>query len=177
MITKMQTKDDIRNGLQEIFEETGTYLRTVDDAGFQKRIDGKWSIAQNLDHLTISNFITALSMNTPKFMLKRIFGTKKREDWNYDEVIWRYQRSLSNGAKASLPFQPKISLVRSRPIVEKLWQSSSEGLLNAINKWTEEDLDSILVPHPIMGKLTVRELLFFTIYHVQHHLCTIKNIK
>lgn len=78
MITKMQTKDDIRNGLEAIFEETGTYLRTVDDEDFGKRVNGKWSIAQNIDHLTISNFITALSMNTPKFMLKRIFGTKKR---------------------------------------------------------------------------------------------------
>lgn len=24
-------------------------------------------------------------------------------------------------------------------------------------------------PHPLLGKLTLREMMFFTIYHVQHH--------
>ena len=31
------------------------------------------------------------------------------------------------------------------------------------------DLDAVLLPHPLLGKLTVREMLFFTVYHVQHH--------
>ena len=41
---------------------------------------------------------------------------------------------------------------------------------------TEEELDTYLIPHPLIGKMTLRELLFFTVYHIGHHLKTIKNI-
>jgi len=34
----------------------------------------------------------------------------------------------------------------------------------------EDDLDRVMLPHPLLGKLTLREMLFFTIYHVEHHL-------
>jgi len=27
----------------------------------------------------------------------------------------------------------------------------------------------VLLPHPLLGKVTVREMLYFTIHHVQHH--------
>jgi hypothetical protein len=177
MITKIDTKQEIRDGLAEAFEQMDIYLKTVDDAAFQKRVNGKWSIAQNIDHLTISNFITALSLNTPKVILKQAFNTNKRAGRNYDEVVWVYQRSLSNGAKASLPFQPKLSLVPARRMVERLWHTSCSRLLNALEKWSEEDLDTYLLPHPIIGKMTVRELLYFTVYHVNHHLKTIKAIR
>ena len=38
-----------------------------------------------------------------------------------------------------------------------------------VDRWSDEDLDNTLLPHPLLGKLTVREMLFFTIHHVQHH--------
>lgn len=177
MITKMQSKQDIHEALLSVFEELDVYLKTVDDSGFLKKVNGKWSIAQNIDHLTISNFVTTLSLNTPKMVLKQAFGTSKRAAWNYDEVVWRYQRSLNAGASASLPFQPKLSIVPVRKLVERLWQSSGTILLKTIDRWSEEDLDTYVIPHPIIGKITVRELLFFTIYHLHHHLRTIKAIK
>jgi DinB superfamily len=172
----MKTKDDIKNALTAVFGEMNNYLITLDDQTFKKSIGKKWSIAENTDHLAISNNITALTLNTPKLLLKQAFKTNKRTNWNYDEVIWKYQRSLNSGAKASLPFQPKLSLIPVRILTEKLWENSCELLLNAINKWSEEDLDTYVIPHPIIGKITVRELLFFTIYHIQHHLKTIKSI-
>lgn len=176
IILKMKTKDDIKKALNSIFEELNNYIKSVDDATFKKSIDKKWSIAENIDHLTISNNITAIAFNTPKFVLKQSFKTNNRPNWNYDEVVWKYQRSLSEGAKASLPFTPKLSVVPVRFLVEKFWLNSTSNLLNAIDKWSEEELDTYLVPHPLIGKMTARELLFFTIYHVNHHLNTIKKI-
>ncbi len=40
----------------------------------------------------------------------------------------------------------------------------------AIGKWNDRNPDRTLLPHPLLGKLTVREMLYFTIYHVEHHL-------
>lgn len=177
MIAKMNTKDDIKNALSEIFDEMNAYTKTVDDATFKKSINNKWSIAQNIDHLTISNNITALSLNMPKMVLKQLYKTNNRANWNYDEVVWKYHQKLSEGAKASLPFQPKISLISIRSLVERFWKNSCGTLLKAIDGWSEEDLDIYLVPHPLIGKMTMRELLFFTVYHVGHHLKTMKEIK
>jgi hypothetical protein len=32
-----------------------------------------------------------------------------------------------------------------------------------------------MVPHPSLGKITMRELLLFTIYHTEHHLKVIEK--
>lgn len=172
----MNTKDDIKNALSAIFEEMNAHIKTVDDASFKKSVNGKWSIAQNIDHLTISNNITALCLNMPKVVLKQLYKINTRANWNYDEVVWKYQRTLSEGAKASLPFQPKISLIPMRFLVERFWKGSCDTLLKAIDSWSEEDLNTYLIPHPLIGKMTLRELLFFTVYHIGHHLKTIKAI-
>lgn len=172
----MRTKEDIKKALTEIFGALDAYIKTVDTATFRKSVGNKWSIAQNIDHLTISNNITALSLNMPKAVLQPLFKTNNRPNWNYDEVVWKYQLQLGNGAKATLPFQPKLSLIPMRFIVERLWKHSCHQLLRAIDGWSEQDLDTYLIPHPIIGKITLRELLFFTVYHVGHHLQTIKHI-
>jgi hypothetical protein len=38
-----------------------------------------------------------------------------------------------------------------------------------LGNFTEEDLDSYCLPHPLLGNLTMREMLYNAIYHVQHH--------
>lgn len=49
-------------------------------------------------------------------------------------------------------------------------------LITAINKnWSDPQLDQYLAPHPLLGKLTLRELGYFTIYHTEHHLNIIKE--
>ncbi len=176
IILKMKTKEDIKKALTTSFEELNAYIKSIDDSTFKKSLQKKWSMAENIDHLTISNNITAIAFNTPKFILKQTFKTNNRNNLNYDEVVWRYQRSLSEGAKASFPYQPKLSLLPFRFITEIVWKNSISNLMNAIDNFSEEDLDTYLIPHPLIGKITPRELLFFTFYHVNHHLQTIKKI-
>jgi DNA-directed RNA polymerase subunit L len=43
------------------------------------------------------------------------------------------------------------------------------ALLSALEKWQEVEFDRYQLPHPILGKLTMREMLFFTIYHTLRH--------
>jgi hypothetical protein len=31
------------------------------------------------------------------------------------------------------------------------------------------------LPHPLLGKLTVREMLFFTLYHQRHHVAVVER--
>ncbi len=49
------------------------------------------------------------------------------------------------------------------------FSTASAELVSVAEKWTEDDLDRFLLPHPLIGKLTIREMLFFTIYHNLRH--------
>ena len=37
------------------------------------------------------------------------------------------------------------------------------------HSWGELALDRYRLPHPLLGRLTVREMLLFTLYHSVHH--------
>jgi len=41
--------------------------------------------------------------------------------------------------------------------------------MKLISKWEEGDLDLYVISHPLMGNLTYRKNLYFTIYHLQHY--------
>jgi hypothetical protein len=50
------------------------------------------------------------------------------------------------------------------------WTRTTVELQNAIRRWPESALDGQLLPHPLLGPLTVREMRAFTVYHTAHHL-------
>jgi hypothetical protein len=45
--------------------------------------------------------------------------------------------------------------------------------VNSICKYTDEysevQLDHYILPHPLLGKVTIQEMMYFTIYHAEHH--------
>jgi hypothetical protein len=41
---------------------------------------------------------------------------------------------------------------------------------SAFQRWPEPALDRYQLPHPLLGRLTVREMLAFSVYHHAHHL-------
>lgn len=49
------------------------------------------------------------------------------------------------------------------------------SLTSTMEQWEDAALDQYLAPHPLLGKITLRELGYFTIYHTEHHLAIIKE--
>ena len=45
-----------------------------------------------------------------------------------------------------------------------------ESLGAAADAWAADDLDRFVIPHPVLGKLTVRGMLDFTDIYTRHHL-------
>ena len=43
-------------------------------------------------------------------------------------------------------------------------------LLEQVEAWSESDLDTYVLPHPLLENLTSREMLFFTLCHNQRHM-------
>jgi hypothetical protein len=97
-----------------------------------------------------------------------IFGTANRKSRSYEELVARYHSKLKAGGRASGRFVPPPKT----DSVEKLSANLSkvvQALARRIDRFSETQLDQLILPHPLLGKLTLREMLYFTIYHVQHH--------
>lgn len=131
---------------------------------------GKWSVGQNVEHLIRSLSPVNYALKLPRFILRLLFGKPNRASRSYLEVVDRYRQRLAAGGKASGRFiPPTLSAAQKN---EKLLAINREKelMIRRVHSWSEKELDQYLLPHPLMGKLTMREMLFFSAYHIQHHL-------
>ena len=139
------------------------------DCDFLYSKNDKWTPGQQLEHiyLGVKPFRQILSL--PKFFLKLVWGQANRKSENYDKLVKEYLLKLENAGRATGRFIPKsVSIVRKQKLTNKL-TNEVEILCAKLDKYSEAELDNYILPHPLLGKLTLREMLFFTIYHVEHH--------
>lgn len=143
-----------------------------------KRPEGKWSVAENIQHLVISTNTSALAWKLPKFVVRLIGGTPNRVSRTYDELKEKYYKKLSEGGRASGRFVPKpVEINYGKQKLIDNWNKATSGFISMLkNNRSEKDLDSYLVKHPLLGRITLRELCYFTIFHTQHHLNSIQKI-
>ena len=131
--------------------------------------NGKWTAAQQIEHILRAVRPVSMAMRVPKWFLRWRFGKPNRPPRDFDGLVQRYKEKLAAGGRASGRFvPPTIPADHVEHIADSL-RGTVKILSRRVNSWTEQDLDTVLLPHPLLGKLTMREMLFFTIYHVQHH--------
>ncbi len=105
----------------------------------------------------------------PPFLLKLIFGKANRPSRTYDELVEKYQSKLAAGGKSTARFLPAdVKFEKREKLINKL-HDVLDSLIRQVDTFSEEELDKLILPHPLLGKLTFREMLYFTIYHVGHH--------
>ncbi len=142
--------------------------------GFFVREAGSWSPSDNLDHLIRSVKPLSQAIKMPRLLLWALFGTPAGASRSYAEICESYQGQLARGAQASGRYLPEQKNSGTQAEAQKMrligrWVRNSSGLVSAAQGWQEAQLDQVQLPHPILGKLTVREMLFFTIYHNLRH--------
>jgi hypothetical protein len=155
----------------------------ANDALFFKNINEKWSIAENLVHLAKSVKGVNRAMSLGKEQMCAVFGIPQHEPIDYTSLFNRYQAILSTGVKAPPPFVPQITLPTdsngegdTRQSVTELFDNQHNSLVENMSLFSEEDLDNYQMPHPAFGNLRIREMLYFTIFHIEHHRKAIQKI-
>jgi hypothetical protein len=169
--------DDITREIRTSKDDLLDFCSSVTDALFFFQPAEKWSVAQNVKHLIISTNKTKLVYSLPKFITRRMVGRPNRQSKTYSELVDKYKTKLQKGGRASGPFIPKIvSADYGKERMLNEFADSIKRLSNCIEKkWTDPQLDKYIAPHPLLGKITLRELGYFTIHHIQHHLQIIRN--
>jgi len=173
-----QTRDDILLALERQEAESSAYWSAFDTASFFQPIGTSWSPADTVRHLTKSNRPVVKALKTPKLVLRFTFGKSRRPSVPYEDLCTRYRGLLAAGGQAGR-FAPS-SHTESDP---EAWRHSIlltygqilRELREAVAHWPEKKLDQLQLPHPLLGKLTIREMLFFTLYHQRHHVGVVQR--
>ena len=130
---------------------------------------GKWNTGQTLDHLGRAVGALASALTLPLFLFAGLFGKANRPSKTYDGLVTRYKEKLAAGGKAHSRYLPKKISYADRKKAFAALQKSVDKICRVIGRYSEEQLDNYILPHPLLGKITLREMMFFTIYHAEHH--------
>lgn len=169
--TSIQDKSSIHEGLKAKYHTLLAWLKAHPNEQFSEvKYSDKWTVGQHAYHLIQSTEPLNQALILPKMALRGLFGKKNdRPERSYPELVQYYQRKLGDGGRAPSKFQPPVLNNEQKPEILNRLSTELAKLEKNLGKWDEEQLGRYLLPHPLMGKLTVREILFFTVYHTGHH--------
>jgi hypothetical protein len=163
-------KISIQDQLREDYQEFILWTDSIADEQFWTQPSGKWSVGEVMQHLFLSARPVARLLAGPRDVLGP-WGRPDSPPRGYDEITLVYKSVLATGVKAPagmLP-RPEDTAVGRSDMVTR-FKAIYDALINAVASWSIHELDDYCIPHPVLGKLSVREMLYFTSIHTQHHL-------
>ena len=168
------TGTDHSNGLGALLASGSAYLASLPDSVFFAPQGNAWSPAGHIRHLRKAGAPLARALKLPRWMISLRFGMRGGASRSFVEVRDAYRAALDRGAQAGR-FAPEPEATLAEPHTRRLeimnaWAGVTVDLQGAIAKWPEGPLDRLRLPHPLLGLLSVREMLAFTVYHTAHHL-------
>ena len=171
---KIETKTELIAALKESNQRAATWFLEIPASDFFVRQGEIWSPSDNLDHLIKAVKPIARALKLPRITLQTMFGKAAKASMTYEELCKLYRDEIAKGAQASgryLPDQrsPVEDIEEQKKSLLEKWSKTGDELVSAAEKWEENDLDRYQLPHPLIGKLTIREMLFFVIYHNLRH--------
>jgi hypothetical protein len=170
------SRSDLLTAYQQCEREIAEFFGSLSNAEFTTRVGDAWTPEQQLMHLNTSINAVGRGFSMSKWLLRFRFGRARRPSRSYDEIRDFYRSFLAKGFEAPGAFVPPDpsgaddGLAVRRMEVMARWQRVNERLRDALERWTDNDLEKLQLPHPAMGKLTAREMLLFALYHNYHHL-------
>jgi hypothetical protein len=168
------TGPELSQALGRLIAAGASYLMTLSDDQFFAPQGEAWSPADHLRHLEKSSTPLVLALKLPRWALALRFGRGTGRSRSFDEIRAVYRQRLAEGGQAgrfaprAMPIPPDQA--GTRRDIMNAWTRVTVELQNAIGRWPADALDRQLLPHPLLGPLTVREMIAFTVYHTSHHL-------
>jgi hypothetical protein len=168
-------KSETISRLQDAFRAIETAASSFPEDRFALRPEnGKWSAAENLEHLFLTAKAIAGAMGRKDFMLAT-WGKHEGNTLSYDTCLENYLSKLQQTNITTNPMTPQN--MPSRETLLANLHSIHQKLMERASEMTEEELDMYQLPHPLLGLLNCREFLYFTTFHTLHHLETIEKLR
>ena len=168
------TAAEVRTSLERLVNEGTARLAGVSDATFFAPQGDRWSPAEHIRHLRKSTAPVARALRLPRLVLRFKFGAHREPSRTFVPLRdWYLSKLVEFGSRPNR-FAPgpdaSAQDAARRAAIMSAWQASASDLDAAIRGWSESALDKYRLPHPLLGPLSLREMLEFTVYHTSHHL-------
>lgn len=165
-------KGSIVKLLEEKNQSFLQWLEHQEKEKWQQGPDTKWTTGQHALHLLQSLKPLNDALSIPKFMLRYKFGKANREVRDYDTVVKRYQQRLKEapGIVFKGSQNMKVPTLSDKYYIVCRLQVENKKLQYKTKKMSDKNLDTLVLPHPLMGKMPVREIIMWSAYHIEHHL-------
>jgi hypothetical protein len=182
-MTEIYAKSDIIARLKALQADVSETVATMTPEQFERVTGEEWSAADYLKHLILSVKPFARVISMPLDKLHDMFGTADRDSMTYEALVALYHQRLDEGMRAEKV--PSVTPVEYRlpPDTTDLksalltaWNEGNDRLLAALENLDDAALDRYQLPHPAVGLITLREMLYFTVYHNNMHWRDIQRV-
>jgi hypothetical protein len=162
-------KQEISSLLSTTYTSFVNYIGSLTEEEYLYHHKEKWSAGQQLAHIVLCVKPIVMVFSMDKTAIEQRFGKTERTNIEYNALEEIYLQKLKEGGKAPERFLPEtISFEQKKTLSQELIEMINE-LNTKINSFGDAELDTLLIPHPLLGSLTLREMLYSAIYHVKHH--------
>ncbi len=170
--TALSNRREIIEALEAAHESAVEFWSDFSTPEFFAPIGAHWSPSEHVRHLTRSMTPLLPALRMPRSALRLLFGAATAPSRSYDDIESAYQLALAAGGTAGrytpTPERATPDAVRRDAIMDA-HSETLRGMTQALERWTEAQIDAYRLPHPLLGRLTVREMMLFTLLHNQHH--------
>lgn len=168
------TGAEIVAAMRNLSAAAAEYLTAMRAGEFVQAQGDRWSPGDHVRHLAKSSFAIAKGLGVPRLMLRLAFGAPKGPSRRFLPLREDYRSALAAGGQAgsfapeARPLPTDLDAYQADVIAQ--WRKAHSEVLANAERWDEKALDRYAIKHPLLGKLTVREMLMFAHYHESHHL-------
>ncbi|HKC69400.1 MAG TPA: DinB family protein [Bacteroidia bacterium] len=145
------------------------YVLALTERDFNFAPPEKWNAGEHLNHILISISKLNRAINNPKYVQPIADMQPQRALMSYDTLVDFYLAKIKQGAKATAPFVPELVPIEKREQLVHDVKNTIAELCAKLDTYSEEGLDLFTIPHPLLGTISIREMLYFTIKHAEHH--------
>jgi hypothetical protein len=143
------------------------------EAFFRRPAPDVWAPADQVRHLTRAIRAVNQGLALPRFALLVLFGWSPRPSRHFDRLMADYKAALAGGGRAGRFAPPAVAATEQteagRQRIMANHAAEIDAFARTLARWSDRALDRYRLPHPLLGKLTVREMAQFTLLHNVHH--------
>lgn len=161
-------KKELSKQLFDTYHSFIEYINSLTEKEFTARINDKWAAGQQLEHILKSTDPLAQILGLKEVIVSK-FGVIDRPILSEENIIKNYTNALAKGGKAPKIFEPDNVAWDQKEVLNKRLSDSVDQIIKHLEQYDENELDSLVLKHPLLGKMTIREMLCFSYYHVNHH--------
>lgn len=168
-IYQCKTREELKTQITDVHKSLAEYYKSLPDDLFESiAIPEGWTIKKNMKHVVSTNGNFSVWIGLPCFFLK-LLGKPKPKQLTVEQINPSNRPGITNFGKYGAPSSPKP---KKKEKLLKAIICSAEKLNRAIDKRTEEELDTFCGP---FGGMSLRTFIHFLIKHNIYHTNVVRS--